>query len=75
MNIETVFGVILLATIFTGIEESPWEMNRFDMIDHSLLLRVCIAAQGTLEYGPSFSALFYNIIIQNRPVWFGWVQS
>ena len=49
MYIETVFSVILLPAIFTGIEESPREMNRFDMINDIRLLRACLAAHGTLE--------------------------
>ena len=49
MNIETVFGVILLSTIFTYIEESPRKMNRFDMINDIWLLRACLAAHSTLK--------------------------
>ena len=49
MNIETVFGVILLSTIFTYIEESPRKMNRFDMINDIWLLRACLAAHRTLK--------------------------
>ena len=75
MYIETVFSVVLLSTIFTGIQESSGEMNGFDMIDNGLLLRACLAAHRTLKQGPSFSALFYNIIVQNSPVCSRLVQS
>ena len=54
MHIETVFGVILLSTIFTVIQESPGEVNRFDMIDNVWLLRAGLAAHRTLKQGPSF---------------------
>ena len=75
MHIETVFCVILFSTIFTGIQESPGEMNGFDMIDNIWLLRACFAAHRTLKQVPSFYALFYNIIIQNCPVSSRLVQS
>ena len=54
MYIETVFSVVLLSTIFTGIQESSGEMNGFDMIDNGLLLRACLATHRTLKQGPSF---------------------